>query len=59
MRPRTEAPSMTLVRCRAFFTEKSLCQLVTAGHVALDQLFECHVVAEPKDAIDYVARLAH
>ena len=46
-----------LAHCRALFTEESLSQLVTAKHVALDKLFECHVVTKIPNALDYLASL--
>lgn len=40
--------------CDAFFTEKSLCALLTAGHVALDKTFDCRILAKEADAILYL-----
>lgn len=40
--------------CDAFFTEKSLCALLTAGHVALDKTFDCRILAKEEEAIAYL-----
>ncbi len=43
--------------CDASFTERSLRSLVTASHVALDQMYGCHVVASSGDAVACLRRL--
>jgi hypothetical protein len=43
--------------CDAFFTERSLRSLVTASHIALDQMYGCHVVANSGDAVACLRRL--
>jgi hypothetical protein len=44
--------------CDAFFTERSLKNLVSQSHVALDKLYDCHVASSVNDALDYMATLA-
>jgi hypothetical protein len=44
--------------CDAFFTERSLNNLVSQSHVALDKLYDCHVASSVNDALDYMATLA-
>ena len=46
-----------LAYCDAFFTERSLRSTVTAGHVALDKLYDCYVATAEDDAIAYASRL--
>ena len=46
-----------LAYCDAFFTERSLSSTVTAGHLALDKLYGCHVAAAEDDAIAWASRL--
>ncbi len=46
-----------LAYCDAFFTERSLCAMVTARHIALDELFKCYVTADENDAIEFVSDL--
>ncbi len=43
--------------CDAFFTERSLCSLLTRSDLALDKLYQCTVVATPEAALEYVSRL--
>ena len=43
--------------CSAFFTERSLRSMVTARHIKLDELYQCHVVADVDDAVDYTSQL--
>jgi hypothetical protein len=43
--------------CRAFLTDRPLKTLITSGHVRLDTLFGCEVVASPREAIDIIGRL--
>jgi hypothetical protein len=47
-----------LAYCDAFFTERSLRNLATQQHVALDKLYDCHVVSSANDALNYIAALA-
>lgn len=42
--------------CRAFLTDRPLKTLITSGHVRLDTLYGCEVVASPKEAIDLIGR---
>ena len=46
-----------LAYCDAFFTERSLRSTVTAGHIALDKLYDCYVATAEDDAIAYASRL--
>jgi hypothetical protein len=46
--------SAALAHCHAFFTEHALCSMITANHVALDRLYDCHVVTEVPGAIEYL-----
>ena len=41
--------------CSAFFTDKSLHSMITDRHLALDQLYECHVGSSVEDAIEHVS----
>ena len=43
--------------CSAFFTERSLRSMVTAKHIKLDELYQCHVVADVDDAVEYTSQL--
>jgi hypothetical protein len=43
--------------CDAFFTERSLRSLVTASHIALDQMYGCRVVASSGDAVACLRQL--
>jgi hypothetical protein len=49
--------SAALGYCDAFFTERSLRSMVTAGHIALDRRYACHVVSSPEDAVTYLRGL--
>ena len=42
-----------LAYCDAFFTERSLCAMLTERHLALDKLYGCHVAASVDDAIAF------
>ena len=44
--------------CRAFMTDGPLRSLITSGHVRLDRLYGCEVVATPAEAIELIGRLA-
>lgn len=44
--------------CRAFLTDGPLRSLITSGHVRLDRLYGCEVVATPAEAIELIGRLA-
>jgi len=44
--------------CRAFLTDGPLRSLITSGHVRLDRLYCCEVVATPAAAIELIGRLA-
>lgn len=44
--------------CDAFFTERPLRSLVTAGHIALDRRYECHVIASSEDAVAFLRGLS-
>jgi hypothetical protein len=46
--------SAALAHCHAFFTERALCSMVTSNHVALDKLYDCRVVAEASEAVEYL-----
>ena len=46
-----------LAYCSAFFTERSLRSMVTAQHIKLDKLYQCHVVADVDDAVEYTSQL--
>jgi hypothetical protein len=43
--------------CDAFFTERSLRSLITTSHIALDQMYGCHVVASSGDAVACLRQL--
>lgn len=43
--------SAALPHCRAFFTDGPLKTLITSGHMKLDRLYYCTVVATPAEAI--------
>lgn len=43
--------------CDAFFTERSLCSVLTRSDLALDKLYRCTVVSTPEAALEYVSRL--
>ena len=43
--------------CKAFFTEKSLRSMVIAQHIKLDELYQCHVIADVDDAVDFTSKL--
>ena len=43
--------------CSAFFTEKALRSMVTARHIKLDELYQCYVVVDVDDAVDYTSEL--
>ena len=45
--------------CSAFFTEKSLHNMVTGRHLGLDHLYECRVVSSVEDANEYVSSILH
>jgi hypothetical protein len=47
-----------LAYCSAFFTERSLRSLVTQQHIALDKLYDCHVISSANEALNYIATLA-
>lgn len=49
-----EHAGAALAHCQAFFTERPLWQVVTAGNVGLDRMFECKVVWKLDDAVAYV-----
>jgi hypothetical protein len=53
-----EHAAAALGYCQAFFTERPLKHMVTAGNLALDKLFGCDVVHGLADAIAYIAELA-
>jgi hypothetical protein len=40
--------------CDAFFTERTLCSVLTRGDFALDKLYACTVVSTPEAALRYV-----
>lgn len=40
--------------CDAFFTERSLCSVLTRSDLALDKLYDCVVVATPEDALRHL-----
>lgn len=40
--------------CDAFFTERSLCSVLTRADLGLDKLYECVVVSTPEAALQYV-----
>lgn len=42
--------------CRAFLTDGPLKALITSGHVRLDRLYGCEVVATPKEGIELIGR---
>jgi hypothetical protein len=46
-----EHASAALAYCQAFFTEHALRATIVARNVALDELFQCRVVSEIRDAI--------
>lgn len=52
-----EHAGAALAHCQAFFTERPLWQLVTAGNVRLDRMFDCKVVWKLDDALAYVESL--
>ena len=41
--------------CSAFFTDKSLHNMITEKHLGLDGLYECHVGSSVEDAIEHVS----
>lgn len=46
-----------LPHCRAFFTDGPLKKLITSGHMRLDTLYDCTVVATPAEAIAFLGDL--
>jgi hypothetical protein len=46
-----------LAYCDAFFTERPLCAMIKQPNIALNKLYDCHVVADVDDAIAYVREL--
>ena len=48
-----------LAYCNAFFTERSLSAMVTERQLALDNIYQCHVVSSEDDAIAYSWRIVH
>lgn len=40
--------------CDAFFTERSLCSVLTRSDLALDKRYRCTVVSTPETALEYV-----
>jgi hypothetical protein len=46
--------SAALAHCEAFFTEHSLHSMVTANHLALDKSYNCRVVSEVPEAVEYL-----
>ena len=40
--------------CDAFFTERSLCSVLTRSDLALDKLYSCTVVSTPEEALEYI-----
>lgn len=47
-----------LPHCCAFFTDGPLAKLITSGHMKLDRLYDCTVVATPAEAIAVLGDLA-
>jgi hypothetical protein len=47
-----------LPHCRAFFTDGKLAALITSGHMKLDRLYDCKVVATPAEAIAVLGDLS-
>lgn len=45
--------------CDAFFTERSLCSVLTRRDIGLDTLYDCTVLAAPEEAEQYVSSLKH
>lgn len=43
--------------CDAFFTERSLCSVLTRSDLALDKYYGCTVVSTPEAALEYVSTL--
>ena len=41
--------------CGAFFTDKSLHNMITESHLGLDELYGCHVGSSVEDAIEHVS----
>ncbi len=39
--------------CDAFFTERSLANILTRSDLALDKLYDCTVVSTPEAALQY------
>lgn len=50
--------SAALAFCQAFFTENSLHAVITAKHVALDEAYNCRVIADMQEAIAYLRELS-
>jgi len=46
-----------LAYCDAFFTEKSLGTMVTQSNLSLSKLYNCHVVADVEEAINWLLSL--
>lgn len=44
--------------CDAFFTERSLCNVLTRSDLALDKLYNCTVVSDPENALHYVQSIS-
>ena len=49
--------SAALGYCQAFFTERSLCSLLTSKHVSLDKQHNCIVVYKVQDALNHLRNL--
>lgn len=47
-----------LPHCHAFFTDGKLAALITSGHMKLDRLYDCKVVATPAEAIAVLGDLS-
>ena len=50
--------SAALGYCQAFFTERSLCSLLTSKHISLDKQHDCVVIYKVQDALSYLKHLA-
>lgn len=44
--------------CDAFFTERSLANVLTRSDLAFDKLYECTVVSAPEAALQYVQMMS-
>ena len=56
--PDFDHAAAALVYCDAFFTERALSALVTQTNISLNSLYTCEVLADPRQALEWVLGLA-